>query len=39
MTAPRMVPIIDSVDIPSQRTRLEWMKLNTMMGAQTASTI
>ena len=30
---------IDSVDIPSHRTRLEWMKLSTITGAQSTRTI
>ena len=38
-TAPRTVPTMDSVDMPSQRTRLEGIKLSTIMGALITSTI
>ena len=35
-TEPMMFPIIDSFDIPSVRSRLEWMNESTMIGVPMA---
>jgi hypothetical protein len=39
MTVPPMLPIMDWVAMPSQRTRLEWIKFSTVAGAPMASTV